>query len=327
MFLMDSIIQTNIKVRNSGLTHHPTLEIFPYLESALQGCPRFLFNEDAIHTAVELTLGRPKVLREAMQHLTIPYPRMWIEWPESGREKLRQTFSIDAYEHPGRPLPKRLGFLIESDGRKGIVIWAWNNNMMKDDEAPNVCPISPYFDLDGDFKEKSRSRDISFLSANLAHIWRDNKIQLDALLSIWDTSIHGPSVWGKKFLDYGYRNQDVANFYADVYGEYIMIWSTLMLLTSSRKIVNYEKIDNTKWNKARAKQGKPPMMDHTVVTIHIGGDAKAHQKGAPLGFNRKSPRVHMVSSYLNRRGDKHWIVQPFWRGTGEKISRYVRVKK
>lgn len=330
MYLMDQIVHCAHTARERHIESHPMAKIFPLMERELQGCPRFLFDENAIHTAVELTLGRPKVLREAMEHLIIPYPRMWVEWPESGREKLRTTLVIDAHEYASRPLPKRLGFLLISNGRKGTATWAWNNSFMGPNDPPNICPISPFFDLD---KQQEQGWVVNgFLDANLAHLWKDNKIQLDALLSIWKTSKHAPSHWGSDYLkSAGYYNEpssdaQIANFYADVYGEYIMIWSIMMLLTSSRKIVNYEKVDNTKWNKSRIKQGKLPKLDHTLVTIHIGAEEKERQKGQPLGYTRKSPRVHMVGSYLNRRGDKHWIVQPFWRGSGETISRHVKVK-
>jgi hypothetical protein len=46
----------------------------------------------------------------------------------------------------------------------------------------------------------------------------------------------------------------------------------------------------------------------------------------PLGYLRKSPRVHLVSSYLARRGDKHWIVEPYWRGSGDVIHRQTHVR-
>jgi hypothetical protein len=338
MYLMDQIVETVYEAKKRRLINNPIISIFPQLTDKLKGCPRFLFDENTIHTAVELTLGRPKVLREAMQHLKIPYTRMWIEWPETGREKLRQTFSIDAFEHPNRPLPTRLGFLLETDekGRKGMVTWVWSNHFIKKGEPPNVCPISPFFDLDFDYSQLTHPSYVkSFLDANLAHIWRNNKIQLDALLSIWNTAYHQPSEWGKKFLDLPaltsslYENDKdrrVANFYADVYGEYIMIWSCLMLLTSSRKIVELEKIDMSNLNRIRRRMNKPQQLDHTMVTMYINRDKVVHQKGQPLGFERKSPRIHMVSRYLNRRGDKHWIVEPFTRGSGEIISRYVKVK-
>jgi hypothetical protein len=336
MYLMDSIVETVHEAKKRKLIQHPVIQIFPILEEKLKGCPRFLFDDTAIRTAVELTLGRPKVLREAMAHLTIPYPKIWVEWPEAGREKLRQTFSIDSYEYPNRPLPTRLGFLLETDesGRKGQVTWVWSNHFIKKGEPPNVGPISAFFDLDFNYSKLVSPTFVnSFLDANLAHIWKDNKIQLEALLSIWDTAYHQPSEWGARFLripspdsPYGSVDSRVANFYADVYGEYIMVWSCLLLLTSSRKIVELEEVDMSQLNKIRRRMDKPQRLDHTTVSLYINRDNVIHKQGVPLGFERKSPRIHMVGSYLNRRGDKHWIVQPFWRGEGEVISRHVKVK-
>lgn len=331
MYLMDDIIATSAKVKFVEKNRHHLLGIFPILERKLQDCPRFLFDENAIHTAVELTLERPKVLREAMQFLRIPYTKMWIEWPERGRQKLRDKFEGEL--EPGRPVPTRLGFLLETDeeGRKGTVTWAWANDPMGVGNAPNVCPISPFFDLDINH-EQPNNHVVGFLDANLANMWKHNPIQLDALLSIWNTALHKPSEWGINYLaksiDMGLSDKkSIALFYADVYGEYIMIWACLMLLTSSKKIVDLRQIDYGNLNVARTKKGKVPLLDHTVVSIHIDKQIYLHQQRAPLGYDRKSPRIHMVSSYLARRGDKHWIVQPYWRGSGETISRHVHVKK
>jgi hypothetical protein len=330
MYLMDHIIEIAHEVRKRKATNHPVMGCYPDLEDKLLGCPRFLFDDNSIHTAVEITLGRPKVLREIMQHIRIPYRRMWIEWPESGRQKLRETFGTadDPIESFHRPLPTRIGFLLESDetGRKGSATWAWTNTHITDNDPPNVCPISPYFDLDGYFKQ-SQVREQNFLKANLARIWLGNQIQERALVSIWETAQHAPNEWGFKYLKYAKSDSwQINNFYADVYGEYIMIWAIMILITSSRKILNYETVDNTKWNKVRTKQGKAPRLDHTKTTLYINKEVQIHQKGVPLGFIRKSPRVHMVQSYPNHRGDKHWVVQPFSRGKGEVISRHIKVK-
>jgi hypothetical protein len=326
MHLMDSIIEMGHFINKRKENDHPIVSIFPQLTDKLQGCPRFLFDESAIHTAVELTLGRPKVMREAMEHLRIPYTKLWIEWPESGRQKLRETFDNNV-ENPLRPLPTRIGILIEADesGRKGVVTWAWTNHFIKDGEPPNVCPISAYFNLDGNYSQKTQLQ--SFLSGNLARMWKLNLIQTEALLSIWKTSQHQPSEWGLKYFNFVKSTpQEMHNFYADIYGEYIMIWSCLLLLTSSRKILDYEEVNLSKLNKSRISKGQPPKLDHTRISLHINKEVHVHQKGVPLGFERKSPRIHMVSSYLGRRGDKHWIVQPYWRGKGEVISRHVHVK-
>jgi hypothetical protein len=330
MYLMDHIIESAHLARKEKMTNHPVMSIFPILEQKLEGCPRFLFDDNAIHTAVELTLGRPKVLREAMNHLRIPYTKLWVEWLESGRQKLRDTFGIVEKESLVlRPLPTRLGFLMEVDesGRKGVVTWGWTNNFVEDNEPPNICPISAYFDLDGNFSQLTQRT--NFLRANLAQMWKENPIQTEALLSIWETSQHQPSDWGSRFLTNTKSYDDsirVQHFYADIYGEYIMIWACMMLLTSSRKILDYEEVNLSKLNKARISKDQPPKLDHTRISLHINKEVYVHQKGVPLGFERKSPRIHMVSSYLGRRGNKHWIVQPYWRGKGEVISRHVHVK-
>jgi hypothetical protein len=330
MYLMDHIIEIAHEVRNRNAINHPVMGIYPVMEDKLKGCPRFLFDENSIHTAVELTLGRPKVLREIMEHIRIPYPRMWVEWPESGRKKLRDTFSKDGdqIDTPLRPLPTKLGFLLECDekGRKGTATWAWTNTHITKNDPPNIAVINPYFDLDACYKQ-GFEREFNFLQANLANIWRDNPIQQKALLSIWETAQHVPSEWGLKYLtNLKIDKYQLNHFYADVYGEYIMIWAIMILLTSSRKILDYVKVDMSKLNKIREKKKEAPRLDHTIVSLHISKEMHIHQKGVPLGFTRKSPRVHMVSSYPNHRGDKHWVVQPFSRGKGEVISRHVHVK-
>jgi hypothetical protein len=318
MYLMDHLIEIAHEVRKLKVTNHPVTGVFPDLEERLKGCPRFLFDDNSIHTAVELTLGRPKVLREIMSHIRIPYTKMWVEWNESGREKLRQTFGPgeNGANDPSRPLPTKLGFLLECNeaGRKGQVTWAWTNTHITDRDPPNVAPISAFFDLDGHFPQ-DQARERNFLKANLGNLWKHSPIQQQSLLSIWETAQHIPSEWGMKYLmaTSDRLNQwQINNFYADVYGEYIMVWSIMILLTSSRKILDYEKIDNTKWNKARAKQGKPAKLDHTRCSLHINQEVQIHGKG--------------VQSYPNHRGDKHWVVQPFSRGKGEVISRHIHVK-
>jgi hypothetical protein len=332
MYLMDTIIEVAHRVRDMKMTRNLTVGIFPIMERKLQGCPRYLFDEKSIHTAVELTLGRPKVLREAMNHLIIPYPKLWVEWPESGRQKLRETFGPNeaGINDPSRPLPTRLGFYLESDGRKGTATWVWNNHLMNEGEPPNIAPISPFFDLDGDFPQDDYIVN-NFLAANIAALWKNNQIQLEALQGIWRTAQHKPSDWGYSFLGELLGNsvkskRALSYLYADVYGEYIMIWSILMLLTSSKKIIELKPVDMSELNKRRIKKGNVPKLDHTMVYMHINPQLVQHQQRAPLDYKRKSPRIHLVSHYLARRGNKHWIVQPYWRGSGEVVSRHIKVK-
>lgn len=338
MYLMDEIAEAAKEIRDRNEIAHPVMGIYHTLAKELDGCPRFIFDNDAIHTAVELTLGRPKIILDAIKHLTIPYPKIWVEWSESGRERLREVFTESEAEvkNPNRPLPNKIGFFLKTDnGRRGGVYWAWNvpKNSNIRINPPNICPISPYFDLDREFKQPERLVR-TFLIANIASLWKNNPIQQEALKAIWRTAEHLPSSnWGVKYLKY-VCGQDQSlwdirlnHFYADVYGEYIMIWAILLLLTSSRKIVEETAIDLSGLNKARKKRNQIPKYNYTKVNLYINPIEEEHVKviRGPLGYSRKSPRIHLVSSFLNRRGNKHWVVQPFWRGKGELISRHVHV--
>jgi hypothetical protein len=337
MYLMDDIVAAAVEIKDP---RDPVLRIYGSMQARLQGTPRFLLDDAAIATAVELTLGRPKVLFDAMMHCRVPYPAMWVEWLESGREQLRRTFGggPEYLVTKDRPLPTRLGFLIEADketGRRGRVTWAWNSGShieLNGVNFPNIGAISPYFDLDNQTPQ-SADRIKGFLNGNLAKLWQDNPTQLEGLFSIWRTADHRPSNWGASYLDIIHQRggesalrKSLENMYADVYGEYIIVWGVLLMLTSSRRIVEYKTIDNSKLNRARAKRRQVPLLDHTKVVMRTDKLWVQGQRGQPLGYQRKSPRIHMVSSYLSHRGNKHWVVMPFWRGSGPTIHREVRVK-
>jgi hypothetical protein len=311
---------------------NPIIAIFGAMEDKLKGAPRFLLDTNAIHTATELTFGRPKVLLEAMAHCHIPYSKMWVEWEESGRENLRRRFPDAVINEPGRPIPVRVGFFLECEkgGRKGQVTWAWESPIMdglqisKDLNPANIAPISAYFNLDQRIKQPIENT-LGLSIANLARLWTDNPIQKEALFQIWETAEHSPNRWGEMFLNRNPHQREAA--YADVYGEYITVWAIMMLLTASRPIVHYTPVDQSKLNKARVKRHEVPRLDHTRVTIHLNAAERAQQIRTPLGFTRKSPRIHMVSRYLARRGNKHWIVEPYMRGQGETISRHIKVRQ
>lgn len=307
------------------------LDIYPNLVERMKHAPRFLMDDTAMQASVELSLGRPKVIREALEHCQVPYPEMWIEWQEDHRLKLQEVVSTFVpLVEPGRPMPQRIGFLIESEqgGRKGVITWVWTSRgvSVENVDIPHVSPVVAYFDLDA-----KHDNDNFNSTLTIRHLWGGNPIQQEALYDIWRTAVHAPSEWGMRFLqdicrtekDLAYR---LSEFFRDVYGEYITVWTIILLLTASRKTVDYTKVDRTKLNKARAKRRQIPLLDYTEVTMHVSAPPPAGTPRAPLGYIRKSPRVHLVSRYLARRGDKHWIVEPYMRGSGTHIERHVHVR-
>jgi hypothetical protein len=284
--------------------------------------PRYLLDSSVMRASVELGLGRPKIFRDAMRHVRIPYPRMWVEWEESGRDRLRRELDQEEAAFQAlKPVPDRLGFLLESDegGRSGNVTWAWTS---APNTPPNISPFDARFDLDAHYEQPTAYTE-GLLRANLAKRWIDNPIQLNAMLDIWRTSSHKLSAWGRTWVEAGGTQERF--FLSDIYGEFIEIWCILLLLTSSRPTLAYRPISREKLNRARTRKREPALLDHTEITMQLSAREIAGKR-QPLGHARKSPRIHMVSRYLATRGDKHWLVEPYMRGQGEAVERHVRVR-
>jgi len=344
---MDAIGQTAARIAaEPRKLPDKVLLCYDDLAKRLIGTPRYLLDGNATRTAVELNLGRPKVMLEAMRHLRIPYPRLWVEWDDADRQKLRAKFDEPLSYAELRPMPGRVGFLLEAEpgGRRGTATWAWTSAHPSADKPqhlldsgatavmnttiPNIGAVQPYFDLDQVF-DMSPARFEGLFKGNLARLWHDNPVQLQALLDIWRTCDHRPSEWGQLYFDaLGHDPLMRALADADVIGEYIMIWAVLLLLTASRPIVDLVPIDLGRLNKRRLKAKQVPLLDHTRVTLRLQPPDPRYNPviRGPLGYSRKSPRVHLVSSYLARRGDKHWVCRPYMRGSGDVIYRRINVK-
>jgi hypothetical protein len=331
MYLMDTINQAAERIRAASLV--PTTQMmaaYADLGTRLQGTPRFLLDARACQMAVELNMGRPKVLREAMRYARVPYRRMWIEWNDADRQELRDRFSDEMEFAELRPMPGRIGVLLEADeaGRRGTATWVWTSPSSIASGFPNVGCIEPHFDLDQTFPLDAESRE-GLGKAKLCQFWMDNPIQLEAFFDIWQTCEHKLAAWGPQYLT---QFSDPQLAYAlsrsDVVGEYIMLWCILLMLTASRAVVRHEAVDMGKVNKHRAKKHEVPLLDHTRVTLNLAPHVERPVMRS--SYQHKSPRIHMVSSFLTtrhtREGTRHMIIQPYWRGQGEVIHRQVHVR-
>ena len=149
---------------------------------------------------------------------------------------------------------------------------------------------------------------------------------MEALCDIWRTARHALSTWGRQWLDHYGRGAE-RFFLSDIYGELIGVYAILLLLTASRPTVEYKQVSQARINKARIKKRVAPLFDHTEVTMHLNHRAVMSSLRGPLGRTRRSPRLHIVSGYLARRGDKHWLVQSYPRGKGDAIERHIKVTK
>jgi len=328
VLLMDDVAATAAVVASGAVRdgeRSPSLGIFVDLDRRMRLCPRFLLDEHVVRSAIELSLGRPSVFREAMRHIHLPYERLWVEWEEKHRERLRQDVQ-DYTPDPLKPVPDRIGFLIEGSGRRGNITWAWQNPPLKAmPNPPNVSPFDVQFDLDAQIPQEFGLLE-GLKNATLGELWRDSPVQLEALCDILRTARHVPSAWGQRWLNH-YGKGAERFFLSDIYGELIGVYAILLLLTASRPTVEYKQVSQVKINKTRTKKRTAPLFDHVQVTMHLNHRVVASASRGPLGRTRRSPRLHIVSGYLARRGDKHWLISPYQRGRGDAIERHIKVTK
>ena len=71
-YLMDDLMGAAQAVRRSG-SNHPLTQGYKVIAEKLAGVPRFLLDEAAARTTVEIGLGRPRVLVDALKTLRETY--------------------------------------------------------------------------------------------------------------------------------------------------------------------------------------------------------------------------------------------------------------
>ena len=80
----------------------------------------FELSADVVAACREVPRSKPSSLLSALPYVRVPYERVWLEWQPLGEED-------EEDDDQARPLPKRIGCLIESAPSLdyGMMRWAW----------------------------------------------------------------------------------------------------------------------------------------------------------------------------------------------------------
>jgi hypothetical protein len=111
--------------------------------TSLAAAQHFELSEEVVEACREVASSRPSSLLSVLPMVRAPYPKTWFEWPDR-LHPARPPVS-------GKPVPKRLGCLVEMYVEtldRGTYTWAW----MHADGSIAVAPFSVLFDhrLDAD---------------------------------------------------------------------------------------------------------------------------------------------------------------------------------
>lgn len=87
------------------------------------------------------------------------------------------------------------------------------------------------------------------------------------------------------------------------------VWSAICLINTPRLSI-LEPVDLTRLNKARARSGKPPLLQHKIVRIAIDRGEVGPSVSLPGGERA----LHHVRAFLRLKRGRVELVRPHWRG-------------
>jgi hypothetical protein len=282
--------------------------------TAMRNAQCFELSTDVVSACEHVLSTRPSTILEAIYRLRLPYDRIWIEW----------TAQRTLHERPNnKPPPTRLGALIEADNnptnQKGCAIWAWHHQNelticpigMKFDwctsnepiqvQIANELGISPQIDHLSDVELTKKAFSISRYAKFV------NPTELRAFIELEKRATRYPSGHALAMFTYLFNHDKtlLMSFADDVAGELPFVEAFLIMLNSPR-IINHQREDLTKLNKARAKSRKKPLREFTITKLNLSR-GMTNRIEARTQVSRDQARLHLVRGHFKvRKSGVYW---------------------
>ena len=259
---------------------------------------RYVLADNVREACHEIAARWPELMDPVSTALRLPVPAMWIEWDE-----------VD-----GAGGTSRTAMLVRAgDGdRNGTVHTFWQDR----ETGPEMAQAHIAFDLDRILSPGQEN------SAELAHLPTLRLLAPHFVMSV-------EPEWIRFFAASGSERQRVNTAIArcaiQALPNFAFLIGLLRLL-AIRQNVAETRVERVDLNRARARRGKPPLLDHVEVSLAIGAGGAT---GTGHDGVRAPSRQHLVRGHLvNRRGTIFWR-SPHLRGlvcaNGAPMKRNVRV--
>lgn len=241
---------------------------------------RYLLLNDVTETCRDISGEWADLLNPSSPRLRVPMARVWVEWTDAASRQ-------------------EIGLLVNAadDGRSGRIRVFWNTG-----EGPEVAQAEVIFDLDdplvhGTQADGRHTFALGILPSRLSALAPHLALVFDPC---WEEYFHG-SALGAAALP------NAARLCSERLLPDIIAAFAFFALLGVKVPLRERPIDRRKLNIARAKGGKPALLDH--VELALGQPGGPAQTGADAGDgNRRNPRLHVVRGHLVRRRDS-----VFWR--------------
>jgi hypothetical protein len=296
---------------------------FSLMAPRLKAAQRFDLAPEVLRSALTIARSAIGPQLRALSLCKLPFQRCWFEWPGafSGLPSLRGNVG---------GIPRRMGALVTTDEslQRGTIVYAWLHPD-SDLGGANICPLlvtfdwrpeatEPVPDLGGAARwhEQASAADWQTLAGQFDRVRLSSRA--DVIAETRRFGIMGNPMM-EKFMDYAEETSPdavgkiLAAANLDIEGEPPLLRAAIMLLNSRNLARTEPRPIPAKLQRARGRNGKPPLLDYTHVGIRL---TRALGARAGMASDPHHPnRLHLVRGHFKiRRSGVFWWA-PHSRGT------------
>lgn len=286
------------------------------LAPLVQATPlRLVLGDDVVRYCTAFGFADGIRLTGCLDLVRIPAQRLWIEWSERARREVLESIPEVGCGHADVPEALRAGVLIDAapDGRQGMLRTFWNTACRPD--APLLAPMRTHFSLDTG-APSATGLDGAFggqpvtltFGANVAcdPIYRKVWLELD------------PS-WARYYRQRAMSTEErfaILRASAATVALDIPMLFALTLFMNAPQGLHQREVRHDRLNRARARRGRGPLLDHIEVNLPFptADAARACGPSAPAAGQGAGRRLHHVRGHLVRRGTTLYWRVPHLRG-------------
>jgi hypothetical protein len=178
-----------------------------------------------------------------------------------------------------------------------------------------VYPTNPKLDIDPSINDLDGSESPEWLAAS-----REVRAKLvNAVMPSFAPYIDAKSLFADPPLARTMADLGIV----DWSGEAVYLLGALALLNTVN-VIEMERVDRGKLNKARARNGKPPLAEHRVLKIHPR--IRRHMVGDSSAHGHRELRATLVRGHWKARRTGVFFWRPYARGRGVPVDKTYLVE-
>lgn len=294
--------------------------------------------------AASVALSRPSSIVSAIPWVKLPFESVWMEFSNADlRDAMTSMGSPNVRPEGGRVVIERSGFLLRMQGDVLLIEYVHSDRTDEGSRLVDIAPVRAKFSLKGDF---STPTDIEFpldvhpeargrIKSHISAI-ADNPEELAADMDLrmrYTWTSHPDLARVRSNLVGMVGETQVNNLEAmqadELYRLFSMQILPALILLNCRNAVTTDKVEvSRKLNKNRVAKGRPPLVDHLLVKMHLSPVAKRRADAAGKNADFRTSRGTLVMGHFKvRKTGVYWWSPHARRGQGGDVKKTIVLTK